>query len=128
MHHSTAGYHLARLERRGVVVRLRHRGRVHAFLAGVHAPRDRVQAVLARSAASAGVLARVGDAPQRLGPIASGLPITKAAVYWHLQRLAALGLVHMEGPPRARTYRLLAAAMLPLQPAAPALNQVPVAG
>jgi hypothetical protein len=31
--------------------------------------------------------------------------MTRAGVYWHLRRLAALGLVVVEGPPRHRRYR-----------------------
>lgn len=127
VHHSSAAYHLGRLERRGLVIRLRHRGRVHAFLVGAQGPRDRARVVLDRSASGAQVLAHVAAEPRRLGAIARGVPMTKAAVYWHLERLARLGLVVMEGPPRVRTYRLPAATAM-VQPVAPAFNPAAVAG
>lgn len=119
-HHSTAAYHLGRLQREGLVVLQRHRGRVHCFLAGASPPEARARVVAARSAHAALVLARVAARPLRLGEVSEGLPLTKAAVYWHLCRLAALGLVAIEGPPKARRYRL-PAPPAPLAAPAPAV-------
>lgn len=124
VHHSTATYHLHRLQDQGIVVLQRHRGRVLAFLAGTIGPQERARTITQRWASTELVLARVAAEPRRLGALARDLPMTKAAVYWHLTRLAALSLVVMEGAPRARTYRLPA----PPQPTASALKLAAVPG
>ncbi len=107
--HTTATYHLRRLEKQGAVVSLRAGGRLHFFLNGQATPKDRTLTVCRRLERSEEVLRRLPrDAPVTLGEVSAGLPMTKAGVYWHLLRLAALGLVVAEGPPGARRYRAAA--------------------
>lgn len=104
--HSTATYHLRRLERERVVVSLAKRGRLHWFVNGQATPAERAVAVSRRLPRAEQVLSRVprdGAAP--LGAIAEGLPMTKPGVIWHLKRLETLGLVLSEGPAGARLYR-----------------------
>ena len=117
VHHSTAVYHVGRLHAAGAITLLKHRGRVHCFVAGRGGSLERARLVGGRSAHADLVLGRVSAAPQKLGAIAAGLPLSKAAVYWHLARLAELGLVVAEGAPKGRRYRL--ASPTPLPPAAP---------
>lgn len=106
--HSTATHHLRRLEAAGAVATVPLGGRRHHFDPGVPGAPDVVGARLPLAGA---VLARVREkGPAPLGAIAHGLPLTKAGAYWHLLRLARLGLIEMDGPPGRRTYRVRAAA------------------
>jgi predicted transcriptional regulator len=123
MDHSTATYHVHRLARLGLVITARHGGRVHCFLPDA-AARARALAIAGRRPRAADVMARLGPEPRALGAVAAGLTLSPAGVYWHLQRLAALGLAVIEGPPRARRYR---AAPQPGPPAAD-LVALPAAG
>lgn len=105
--HSTATYHLARLEKLWMVHAMRVGNRLHYFLNGQMPPGERALAVCRRLDRSEQVLGRLrGDAALSLGEVAEGLPMTKAGVYWHLRRLAALGLAAVEGAPGAQRYRL----------------------
>lgn len=103
---STATYHLRRLESRGAVQCEKHRGRLHFFVSGQASARERALAISARLENAGCVLSRLGAAPQPLGAVADGLGMSPAGVYWHLRRLAELGLVVAEGPPRSQRYRL----------------------
>ncbi|HEV8359383.1 MAG TPA: MarR family transcriptional regulator [Candidatus Thermoplasmatota archaeon] len=104
--HSTAAYHVARLVRSGTIAAERRRGRVHCFLAGSSTAGERARAIGGRLAKSELVLAALTVHPQPLRRIAAGLPLSKAGVVWHLQRLCELGLAVAEGAPRTRRYRL----------------------
>lgn len=107
--HTTATYHLRRMEKRGSAVSMRQGGRLHWFLNGQASGRERTLAICRRLDRSVDVLARVPrDRSVPLGVVARGLPMTKAGVYWHLERLTGLGLVVAEGPAGARLYRAAA--------------------
>lgn len=104
--HTTATYHLRRLGKTGAVVSLRQGGRLHFFLNGQATPEERTLVVCRRLGRSEAVLARIPrEAAVPLGVIADGLPMTKAGVFWHLNRLSSLGLVEAMGEPGARVYR-----------------------
>lgn len=107
--HSTATYHLRRLERSRLVVSLAKRGRLHWFLNGQATPHERAGIVSRRLPRAEQVLANVPrESPAPLGRIAEGLDMTKPGVIWHLKRLETLGLVVAEGPAGARLYRAVA--------------------
>lgn len=104
--HSTATYHVTRLAGQGLLVVQRHGGRMHCFPPGQAGTRERALAIARRLPRAEAVLARLPHAaPAPLGAVARDLGMTKTGVYWHLRRLAALGLAVVEGPPRARRYR-----------------------
>lgn len=107
--HSTATYHLRRLERERIVVSLAKRGRLHWFVNGAASPAERAGIVSRRLPRAEMVLSRVPrETPVPLGAIAHGLDMTKPGVIWHLKRLETLGLVASEGPAGARLYRAVA--------------------
>jgi DNA-binding transcriptional ArsR family regulator len=111
--HTTAAYHLERLEASGVVVSVPRGHARHFFINGQATPAGRAN-LIGRRLVHAGIildrLSALGVAS--LGDLARGLSITKAGVYWHLRRLVSLGLVVAEGAPGARTYRVAS----PVQP------------
>lgn len=107
--HATATYHLRRLAKAGRVATVRHGNRVHHFLVGATAPRERPLLVCRLTGRAEQVLARVpAGEPQPVGAIAFGLPMTRPGVLYHLERLSRLGLVEIVAGAHGRLYRRVA--------------------
>lgn len=92
---TTAGYHLHRLAKEGLVVGEGPAGRVRYFAAGTVAPSERPGVVAASG--SRAVLDAVNAAPGRTkSELALALGVGRPTISWHVKRLAAAGLVRCE--------------------------------